>query len=222
MSVVCIFESSEVYRPFLLNPVNSALSSRPVLNPPATASWTKMLLSTQAVLEKERRQVVELWVPGKDFLKLLKWLLLHYCVFKADPWTLIDCGQLVTDTNPSLAWFPNSEEKPEGVTQIALCANDDVVCKAGDGALVRSCSCGTLVLSSAWAPILLPSTSPGFLRLAKHLLCMAWVCVCRAEAGGGAGDQGLGPHLCALHQCIRSSELGISRVALLPTVSLLC
>lgn len=59
-----------------------------------------------------------------------------------------------------LAWFPSSEEKPQGVAQIPPCTN--VICQAGDGALVHSCLCGIFVLSSACVPILLPSTITGF------------------------------------------------------------
>lgn len=47
MSVACIFENR--------NPVSSVLSYRLVLNPLAAASSSKMLLSTQALLERERR-----------------------------------------------------------------------------------------------------------------------------------------------------------------------
>ena len=59
----------------------------------------------------------------------------------------------------------------------------------------------------------------------RYNACTVWVSlyVCRARAAVEVVGRDLvvTPHLCALHQSIRSPELAISKVPLLPTVSLL-
>lgn len=126
-------------------------------------------------------------MPGKDFLELLKWLFLHCHVFRADPWTLIDYGQWLIQTQV-LAWLPNSEEKHKYPSTLMM------MCSAKLGMVLW---CTAACVASLCSPQPECQSCPPKSRIyTQQSTCnarTARVCACRGGAGGEARAWGSPP-----------------------------